>query len=68
MNWPWLSRISRYAPVIAWCEGLIVLISFTGDIDLVEIYASINGTVLLTKATLFPSGDQEGTFIVPWPP
>jgi hypothetical protein len=26
------------------------------------------GTELLTKATFFPSGDQEGKFIVPWPP
>lgn len=24
--------------------------------------------VLLTKASFLPSGDQEGTFIVPWPP
>ena len=30
-----------------------------------QLYAAENGTVLLTKATFLPSGDQEGTLIVP---
>ena len=31
-------------------------------------FAQSSGTVLLTKASFVPSGDQEGTLMVPCPP
>jgi hypothetical protein len=37
-------------------------------VNLVRIATAYSIPLLLTKASIVPSGDHEGTLIVPWPP